>query len=103
MRGVVLVTALVVLAGGGRGGGGGAARGGRRGGGGEPRGAAQPRGMAPGSVNPELPPVFGFGRPATPSEIKAWDITVGPDGTGLPPGSGTASQGAALYQRKCAT
>ena len=30
----------------------------------------------------------GVGRPATPAEIKAWDIDVRPDFQGLPPGSG---------------
>jgi cytochrome c len=34
-----------------------------------------------------------FGRLATPDEIKLWDIDVQPDGTGLPQGSGTATQG----------
>ena len=47
------------------------------------------------------PARFGFGRPATAEEIRAWDIDVRPDGTGLPPGSGTASQGAAIYARRC--
>jgi len=46
--------------------------------------------------------LFGFGRTATADEIKAWDIAVSPDGTGLPPGSGTASRGAAVYKRSCA-
>ena len=32
---------------------------------------------------------FDFGRPATPDEIKLWDIDVGPGGKGLPDGSGT--------------
>ena len=35
----------------------------------------------------------GVGRPATPAEITAWDIDVRPDFKGLPPGSGTVSQG----------
>jgi cytochrome c len=48
------------------------------------------------------PPRFGFGRPATAAEISAWDIDVRPDGVGLPPGSGTARAGAAVYARKCA-
>src|SRR5215468_5115053 len=36
---------------------------------------------------------YDFGRPATPEEIKLWDIDVLPDGRGLPEGSGTAAQG----------
>ena len=35
---------------------------------------------------------FGIGRPATPARgIAAWDIDVGPDGAGLPPGRGTSA------------
>ena len=45
---------------------------------------------------------LGLGRPATTEEIRAWDLDVMPDGTGLPPGSGTPSQGAEIYGRKCA-
>ena len=55
----------------------------------------------------ERPPVqaaapFGLGRVATPAEISAWDIAVGPDGRGLPAGQGTARRGAALYAERCA-
>jgi mono/diheme cytochrome c family protein len=45
----------------------------------------------------------GFGRPATADEIAGWDISIPPDGRGLPPGSGTAKQGAAIYAAKCVT
>lgn len=45
----------------------------------------------------------GFGSPATADEIAAWDISIPPDGRGLPPGSGTAKQGAAVYTAKCVT
>ena len=38
---------------------------------------------------------------ATPEEIAAWDISIGPDGAGLPPGSGTPQQGEAVYIAKC--
>jgi cytochrome c len=44
----------------------------------------------------------GLGKPVSPSDLKAWDIVVLPDGTGLPPGSGTAAQGAPIYKQKCA-
>jgi len=50
-----------------------------------------------------LPPRFGFGRPATDEEIRAWDIDVMPDGTGLPPGRGTVEQGRSLYASQCAS
>ena len=43
-----------------------------------------------------------LGKPISPSDLKAWDIFVMPDGTGLPPGSGTAAQGAPIYKQKCA-
>jgi hypothetical protein len=43
-----------------------------------------------------------LGKPITPKELEAWDIFVMPDGTGLPPGSGTAAQGAPVYAQKCA-
>ena len=46
--------------------------------------------------------MLGFGRLATADEIKAWEIAISPDGTGLPAGSGTAAQGAVLYRQKCA-
>jgi cytochrome c len=42
----------------------------------------------------------GLGQPITENDIKAWDITVLPDGTNLPPGSGTANEGAKLYAEK---
>ena len=66
------------------------------------RGGGQPRGAAPGAARSGEPGQFGFGRAATAEEIKAWDIAISPDGTGLPPGSGTARQGAVLFQQKCA-
>jgi len=44
----------------------------------------------------------GLGRPIDPADIAAWDIHVLPDGTGLPPGSGTPAQGAPVYAAKCA-
>jgi cytochrome c len=42
-----------------------------------------------------------LGRPATADEVAAWDISIGPDGAGLPAGSGTAKQGEAVYAAKC--
>jgi len=46
---------------------------------------------------------FGFGKVATPVEIAGWDIDVrGPDGAGLPPGSGRVSDGEELYMSQCA-
>jgi len=42
-----------------------------------------------------------LGKPIDPGEIATWDISILPDGTGLPPGSGTAAQGATIYAQKC--
>ena len=42
-----------------------------------------------------------LGQLATPEEIAAWDISIGPDGVGLPPGSGTPKEGEAVYAAKC--
>ena len=47
-------------------------------------------------------PTYGRGRPAAPEEIKAWDMAVGPEGKELPPGSGTAKQGAPVFAKRCA-
>ncbi|MSV35159.1 MAG: cytochrome c [Bryobacterales bacterium] len=44
----------------------------------------------------------GVGRAPSATEIKDWDISVGPSGKELPPGSGTAKQGAPIYAAKCA-
>jgi cytochrome c len=43
-----------------------------------------------------------LGKPVDPAEIAAWDISVLPDGTGLPPGGGTPDQGERIYAEKCA-
>jgi mono/diheme cytochrome c family protein len=57
-----------------------------------------------GQGQPAKPPAtFGIGRPATPAEIAALDIDVGPDGVGLPPGHGTAADGAPIYAARCAS
>jgi S-disulfanyl-L-cysteine oxidoreductase SoxD len=46
---------------------------------------------------------LSIGREATPAEIKAWDISVRPDGKGLPPGKGTVKQGEDLFIAQCAS
>ena len=45
---------------------------------------------------------LGIGRPASAHDISMRDLTVLPDGTGLPPGKGSAEQGAMLYAAQCA-
>ena len=42
-----------------------------------------------------------LGRPATPAEIRAWDIDVRPDFKGLPAGSGSVSKGQEVWEAKC--
>ena len=43
----------------------------------------------------------GLGVVATPEQVAAWSLTILPDGTGLPEGSGTAAVGAKIYAQKC--
>ena len=45
-------------------------------------------------------PTYGVGRTPTPEEIRALDISIGPTGEELPPGHGTAKEGAQLYRAK---
>jgi S-disulfanyl-L-cysteine oxidoreductase SoxD len=45
-------------------------------------------------------PTYGLGRTPTGDEIRKWDIAISPTGEELPPGQGTAKEGAALYVRK---
>ena len=47
-------------------------------------------------------PKHGVGRAPTDQEIRALGITVAPDGTGLPEGSGTALQGREVFALRCA-
>jgi S-disulfanyl-L-cysteine oxidoreductase SoxD len=42
-----------------------------------------------------------LGRVATSEEIASWDVSIGPDGVGLPPGGGTPKQGEAIYAARC--
>jgi cytochrome c len=56
-------------------------------------------------VNKEFPAqwplTFGFGKKASADDISRWNIDIMPDGTGLPSGSGSVSEGAIIYQHKC--
>jgi S-disulfanyl-L-cysteine oxidoreductase SoxD len=51
---------------------------------------------------PALSGPLGIGREATPAEIAAWNISIRPDGAGLPEGKGTAKQGEEIFQERCA-
>ncbi len=44
-----------------------------------------------------------FGKPISEADAAGWDITITPDGKGLPAGSGTPAQGKAIYAVKCAS
>ena len=54
--------------------------------------------VAAGAVLGETP---NLGQPANQALIALWDISVAPDGTGLPPGHGSAAEGQTIYQAKC--
>ena len=45
-------------------------------------------------------PTYGIGRTPTTDEIRARDISVGPTGEELPPGKGSAKEGAMTYRAK---
>ena len=46
-------------------------------------------------------PTYKVGRAPTEAELRAWDNVVGPEGKELPPGSGSAKEGAKVYTGKC--
>ena len=54
--------------------------------------------MTTGASSAETP---DLGKPIDEAAIAAWDISILPDGTGLPKGSGTPAQGALVYAEKC--
>src|SRR5262249_5423169 len=59
-------------------------------------------GCAPASRPTAEPAAYlGLGQPATPDEIRLWNIDVAASGEGLPPGRGTVPQGATVSAAKC--
>ncbi len=50
---------------------------------------------------PALAQAPQFGQPIAATDIAPWDISIGPDGIGLPSGRGSARQGEAIYAAKC--
>jgi cytochrome c len=59
--------------------------------------------LACGVVTVAQAPTYNLGRTPSEQELRSADTAVGPDGQGLPPGSGTAKQGATVYiARNCA-
>lgn len=45
---------------------------------------------------------YGIGRTAKAAEITGWNIDIGPDGRGLPTGSGSVSRGREVFEQQCA-
>ena len=43
----------------------------------------------------------GLGQPVSVADAAAWDLSIQPDGTGLPPGSGSVAAGAQLFATHC--
>ena len=54
--------------------------------------------VAAGTVSAEGP---NLGKPITEAEVAPWDISIMPDGTGLPAGSGTAAHGEEVFAQHC--
>lgn len=54
------------------------------------------------AANAEERGPYGIGRTATAAEIAGWNIDVGRDGRGLPPGSGTVNHGREVFEQQCA-
>ena len=44
-----------------------------------------------------------LGVPMTADDIAKWDLTIFPDGRGLPEGKGTAADGKAIFDKQCAS
>jgi S-disulfanyl-L-cysteine oxidoreductase SoxD len=59
-------------------------------------------GACNGGQTADAAPRYALGSPASAADIAPLDIDIGSDGEGLPAGSGTVEQGAALYKGKCA-
>src|SRR5260370_24195165 len=49
--------------------------------------------------SPNLAPKLG--KAITEADLQAWDISIMPDGRGLPAGNGSPAQGAKIYAEKC--
>lgn len=56
-----------------------------------------------GTARAQAPDYSNVGRTPTADEIRAWDDIIGPEGKELPPGSGTAKDGAPIFAAKCAS
>ncbi len=43
-----------------------------------------------------------LGKPISPADLAPWDLSIGPDGAGLPAGKGSAKEGKQVFAEKCA-
>jgi mono/diheme cytochrome c family protein len=57
--------------------------------------------VPPASARKVAPKGPGLGLAPTAAQIESADVSIGPDGAGLPPGSGTPAQGEAIFNTKC--
>jgi cytochrome c5 len=48
-------------------------------------------------------PTYQRGRTLSAEEVKSWDTSIGIEGKELPPGRGTAKEGAKIYAQRCAS
>ena len=55
-----------------------------------------------GIAAPAQTPTYRLGRSPSDEEVRAWDIAIGPAGKELPPGSGSAKEGAKVFAQRCA-
>src|ERR1700755_936221 len=56
--------------------------------------AAPAAGLAPS-------PRYNVGTPLSQEDIKSFDFMIGPEGQALPPGRGTAKEGAVVFAKRC--
>jgi cytochrome c len=63
--------------------------------------AVVPLALTLGAMMAEAADRPGLGKPVTEADLALWDISIGPNGVGLPPGSGTPAQGALVFAEKC--
>ena len=63
--------------------------------------AVVPLALTLGAIMAEAADRPGLGKPVTEADLALWDISIGPNGVGLPPGSGTPAQGAVVFAEKC--
>lgn len=54
------------------------------------------------AANAQAAGPYGIGRTATAAEIAGWNIDIGRDGRGLPPGNGSVAHGRDVFEQQCA-